>query len=169
MSGFQPKRWIRGDKLTAARLNDPIDKLIALSSGAAPPADRPGQQVGVILQQFAVQEVKGDYLICHAITLSASGDTLEGTQDIKVAKPYLLRRSITQRATTAGLVTYGYLSDIERTATLGAASENQKITPDYAVGDVILAVRGIVGGSLVKVDGVALQFMDITPRAWAKK
>ncbi|MGH2437497.1 MAG: hypothetical protein ACRDFA_10930 [bacterium] len=168
MSGFQPKRWQRGEKLTAARLNEPVDSLIAISGGAPPPVDIPGQKVGVTFQQFAVREVKSDYLICHALTLSPTGETVEGTQDIKVAKPYLLRRSITQRTTTAGLVLYTYQSDTQRTATLGAQSETQKITPEYGVGDVILAVRGILGGTLVKVDGVPLQFMDMTPRAWAK-
>ncbi|MBA2594038.1 MAG: hypothetical protein M3495_07485 [Pseudomonadota bacterium] len=168
MSGLDPRPWKRGDKITAARLNEQVNRLTALAGGAGLPADvRPGQKAGVTFQQFAVQEVKGDYLICHAITLDTNGELSEGTQDIKVAKPYLLRTSITERTTTAGLVHYTYQSDTERTATLGAQSETEKITPDYALGDVILAVRGIVGGTLVKVDDVPLQFMDITPRAWA--
>jgi hypothetical protein len=168
MSGLQPRRWKRGEKLTASRLNEPIDRVIA-ASGAGLPADvRPGRNAGVTIQQFAVQSVEGDYLVCHAITLDADGDLLEGTQDINVAKPYLLRRSITSRTTSDGLITYSYTSDTQRTATLDATSETQKITPDYAVGDLILAVRGIVGGTQVKVDGVPLQYMDITPRAWAK-
>ena len=169
MSGLQPLRWKRGDKLTASRLNDQVDRLIAVSGGAGLPADvRPGQKAGVTFQQFAVQEVKGDYLICHAITLDTDGDMLEGTQDINIAKPYLLRRSITSRTTSIGVVTYTYASDTERTATQGATSETQKITPEYAIDDLILAVRGIVGGTQVKVDNVPLQWMDLTSRAWAK-
>lgn len=167
MSGLQPLRWKRGDKVLASRLNEPIDKLIAFG-GAARPVDRPGQKAGVTFQQFTVQSVEEDFLVCYAITVDANGEMVEGTQEIKIAKPYLLRASITQRETSDGVVTYVYASATQRTATLGAESETQKITPDYAVGDVILAVRGIVGGTQVKVDGVPLQWMDITPRAWAK-
>ena len=145
------------------------NRLIAVAGGAGLPTDiRPGQKAGVTFQQFAIQEVDGDYLVCHAITLDPNGEMLEGTQDIKVAKPYLLRTSVTERTTSDGVVTYTYASTTERTATLDATSETQKITPDYAVGDVILAVRGIVGGTQVKVDDVPLQWMDLTPRAWAK-
>jgi hypothetical protein len=168
MSGLQPRRWKRGDKLTASRLNEPIDRVIA-ASGAGLPADvRAGQNAGVTFQQFAVQSVEGDYLVCHAITLDADGEQAEGTQDIYVAKPWLLRTSITERTTSDGVIMYTYASHVERTAILDAETETQRITPDYAVGDLILAVRGIVGGTQVQVDGVPLQYMDITPRAWAK-
>ena len=169
MSGLQPLRWKRGDKVLASRLNEPVDRLIALAGGVGLPTARPGQKAGVTFQQFAVQSVEGEYLICHSITLDANGEMAEGTVEIKVAKPYLLRTSITERETSDGVVTYVYASATERTATLDATSETQKITPDYAVGDVILAVRGIVGGTLVKDDDdVPLQWMDLTPRAWAK-
>jgi len=169
LSGLQPLRWKRGDKVLASRLNEPVDRLIALSGGVGLPAAKPGQRGGVTFQQFAVHEVEGDYLICHSITLDVNGEMAEGTVEIKIAKPYLLRTSITERETTDGVVTYIYASHTERTATLDAISETQKITPDYADGDVILAVRGIVGGTLVRDDDdVPVQWMDLTPRAWAK-
>jgi len=116
-------------------------------------------------QQFRVQSVGNDHITCHTWD-----GTTEGTVDVKVAKPYLLRRTPFDGETRDG-ITYTYSSAVEREADDGADTEDQVIVDSYIEDDIIYAIRRISGGTDVTVSTVDLQWLDlnIDGRYWAKK
>jgi hypothetical protein len=84
----------------------------------------------------------------------------------KVAKPFLLRASITIR----NGITYAFTDPSTRTATQGSNTESQVIVPSYVANhDEIYAVS--VPHTGVTESGRELTLMDlnIDGRAWAKK
>lgn len=164
-------RWRKKDPITAKRLNETVDRVTAISEGAASPADARGVAQGPgAIQQFEIKEVLGDYLLCYAITSAGTG-----TAEIPVAKPYLHRQSLTSRngiAYTYQTAFEGDLAIVERVATGGAGTETQRIVPQYVAGDRIFASKLINGGTGVKdIDNKLVRFIDLNldGRAWAKK
>jgi len=99
---------------------------------------------------FRVKSVEVDYLICR----TWNGKT-EGSIDVKIALPPLLRRSPFD-LTVAGRdgFTYVYLSNTERTSTktADATTEEQEIIPRYVVNDIIIAVKSVAGSTGVFQD-----------------
>ena len=101
----------------------------------------------------------------NAITCHTWDGTTEGTDEITIAKSPLLRGTPTH-----GGISYSYSvvsGKFQRTATLAPDSEKQVITPGFVVGDLIVADRGVIGGT-----GLAnVEWMDQNRdgRAWAKK
>jgi hypothetical protein len=117
---------------------------------------------GHIMQQFKVHEIDGDYLICHTWD-----GTDEGAVDIKVARPYLLRRTPFD-GYTRNSITYTYVSDVERTAAKSGETDiTELVTPSYQVGDVIYAIRDIRGGTAVE-DAPNWLDCNVDGRAWAE-
>lgn len=115
--------------------------------------------VGVRVQRFQLVSVGTDHLVCRLL----DGATV-GTEDVLVAKPYLLRASITAR----GGLTYSYSSSTARTADDGSSTEDQVVTPAYVAGDEIIATL-VRGGTGVTVAGVPLLWREINEgRAWAQ-
>ncbi|MGH9892755.1 MAG: hypothetical protein ACREA0_12350 [bacterium] len=164
-------RWRKGDKLSAKRLNETVDRITEISEGAATPADARGVAQGPgAIQHFEIKEVKGDYVLCFAITSAGTG-----TSQIPVAKPYLLRQALTSR----NGITYTYqtafegsVAIVERVATKSPDTETQRVVPQYVKGDRIFASKLINGGTGVKdIDNKPVRFIDLNldGRAWAKK
>jgi hypothetical protein len=111
-----------------------------------------------------VVTVYGDYIACRA--LDENGDPTGDT--VNVAKPYLLRKSLTTRD---GKTYSAYTTDgQERTATKSPDTENQIIIQKYLAGDTICAI--VTGGTgVVDDDGVSLGLLDANAdgRMWGKK
>ena len=152
----------RGDRVADRRKhNQPRDAINRLLTGIAPPLQirRKGAlSTTAKIQKFIVTSDQGDYLLC---------EHFDGTGSVAIAKPYLLRRSITSRAS----ITYTYASAAERTATSGATTETQVIVPSYVADDVIYAAMPITGDTDVLVSGQPVDWIDLNldARAWAKK
>lgn len=111
-----------------------------------------------------ITEVQADYLVCRRIWRAGA----LGTMDVFVAKPKLLRGSVTARDG----VTYVYSGPDaqQRTASKsGEADEVQKVTTPYLVGDVleVQVVRGVT--NIPEVDGQRGRPIDqnVDGRAWA--
>ena len=123
------------------------------------------------LQPLLVKSVEVDHLVCHEWDY-----VTEGTVDLLVALPYLLRKTLFDTLTIDG-ITYTYDTNIRRTLDDGTFSEDQVITPRYRgaiggyVGDVIYAARGITRGTGVTVATVPVKLLDmnVDGRAWARE
>lgn len=178
MSLQRPHRITRGDHIPGGwlqRVAGAIVQRISIAdrnvhrtgtSIAIGPSPRAGR--GATVRQFRFKSmerdsqvidsvtVEVDYLICR----SWDGET-EGSEDVKIAKPYLLRRTpfhddgatggtfstfdTTKTRDDKGYI-YDATNDFEREATKSDdATENQVIVPSYVVDDIIYAVRGVVG------------------------
>lgn len=184
------RRWQRGDPLTAKHLNEPVDAIVRLHAGVAPPSQvrSRGNPAPFEVRAFKVladlsdddPSVQGDYVWCERQGGSTSS---EGEGDrIAVAKPYLLRRTTWDTEANGGDaesrngVTYEYTSGYERTATITATGqeEDQIIVPSYQAGDVIYAVRGVMGGTGVEIDNngdtTAVEWLDLNAdgRMWGQ-
>lgn len=156
------RRWRAGLlTLDHRQMNEPVDAINDMNRGVPPP-----QQVmekvggtpavsGLSAQYFKLHGFGAsfpDYLVCR--TWDGETETL-GATDVLVAKPPLLRRSMFDGTVYNG-IEYGYTSAVQRIATAGGLDELQRIIPEYVLGDLIYAVRGIIGGDPVIVDNVRL-------------
>lgn len=162
--------WVKGEKITAERLNESVIAINNAKRRPAPPSqvnsDAPGYG---IVHQFKIVSIQGNYLTCNpydGVNAAPAGIV------VYIAKPTQLRSSIASRAETEGTVTYtSYSSDgQQRTATRGATTETQIVTPRYLAGDIIYAVRGVVGKLPLNGDSEMIEHLDINAdgRAWAK-
>jgi hypothetical protein len=137
---------------------------LAIESAVSPAY---GQQSRMAL--FRVKSESGDYLTCrtwHAFTES------EGPADVYVAKPYILQRTPFDGVTItypSGNITYTYTQDYERSANDGTDTKTQVVTPRYYVNEVIVAARGIAGGTGITVSESNVVWQDINTcgRMWA--
>jgi hypothetical protein len=152
-----------GATLSAAQLNRLVTNVNRGHGGAESPRQVPGRwPVGLIVQANVVEQ-GGDWIK----VLTWDGAT-EGTTEIVVAKPYLLRRSIT----SWNGISYTYTSDSERTATKSPDSETQVIVPAYVADDILYIVRvSQFGTDVDDPDGNPVYWLDLNVdgRAWAKK
>jgi hypothetical protein len=121
-------------------------------------------------QMFRIQTdgVQSDYLVCRIW----DGQT-EGSTDVNVAKPWLLRQTPFDDGTrTNGLgqsIAYAYSDSMTRVATGPSGDMNEVIKPSWVEDDVIIATTGITGGTGVEVDDVAVVWLDDNndARCWA--
>ncbi len=159
------KRWEAGEPLDHRKLNQVIAQVEALTKGVRPPRQiRPSTNdvAPLVMQQFQIESILGDYLVCNPW----DGIEADPAQYI-IAKPPELRRS----RTSWNSITFSYTSDQARTATSGSDTEDQVVVPLYVVGDIVYAVKGIIGGTGVELDdGTAVDWLDTNKaaRAWAK-
>lgn len=137
------------------------------------------------LQRFVVKSVSDDHLVCRLW----DGFT-EGTVDIKVAKPWDLRKKPFHgktRTIDGSKYTYTYTSEIERSVNKKDSSNNdlgtetQTIIPRYVAtstdtafkGNEIWAVRCDTGVVLNEgqssEERLTLMDVNVAGRAWAKK
>ena len=150
----------KGDKLTAKMLNDIIGALNELTRGVKPP-----EQVKSFAQ-LSVRQFKFRSMGANTITCREWNGIAEGTVDILVAKPYLLRQSIASRDGVA----YTYVSSVERTASKsGFPNETQVVSPKYFVGDIIYAATNVKGGLTIANTTVVWIDQNYDGRAWRKK
>jgi hypothetical protein len=113
--------------------------------------------------RYRVKSVGDDYLVCNQWD-----GTTAGTADIKIAKPFRLRKTPFHGKTITyddGVsVTYAYSSNFNRNATSGSETENQIIIPEYNTGfDEIWAIDAETG-----VDECNQIDMNCDGRSWAK-
>lgn len=155
-----PRPFKAGETLSARALNRVVAGVVRARAGIRSPAQIPVPQTGAILQVNVVEQ-GGDWLKVR----TWDGET-EGTEDLYVAKPYLLRRSL---PSWNGL-TFTYTSDYEREATDGVDTEDQVIVPAYVIGDILYVVRPIGGTDVVDDDTAPVVWLDLNVdgRAWAK-
>ena len=119
---------------------------------------------GSIVRQFRVKSVGNDHITCRTWDGTTEGDT-----DVKVAKPYLLRRTPFDGETRDG-ITCTYSSACERQASDGVDTEDQVIVDSYIADDIIYAIRVIVGGTDTTVSDEDIMWLDLNVdgRYWAK-
>lgn len=171
-------RWKRGDVLTARRLNETVDTVNRILPGVRPPRQTFSTPLlspsgtasgGVIVQQMKIVAVGNNFLECNPY----DGLSVDTETSILVAKPYLLRRAPFEDNGRDDL-TFTYTDGSTRTASNGSDTEDQVITPSYVAGDVIYAVRGVVGGTDVEntsaTDDPPVEWLDmnVDGRSWAK-
>lgn len=105
---------------------------------------------GTQLRSFQVVSIQDDYITCN--TWVPSTETA-GSDDVYVAKPYLLRTTpfdtIAITYQNGDEITYTYDTERRRLATLTAVGtdpeEFQVVTPDYYVGEIVVAKNGKSG------------------------
>ncbi len=124
--------------------------------------------------------LSGDFIICRTYDYATG---TEGGHDIRIARPYLLRRSpwdkgpdgdwggITREDWEGVLRAYEYISDNERRAlAVGgeAAGKHEVIDGNYVVDDILEATKGIVGGTGVNVNDKEIAWLEDnrSARSW---
>lgn len=162
--------WKIGDPIRAKKLQQPVTVLRSLAGVAQANQKFDPQRRILQMKQFKVVSVKVDFILCHTFDGVA-----EGTDDIKVAMTFLLRKTPFDGQTRAN-ISYTYTSNVERTASkAGEDDEEQVIVDSYETGDIIYATRGIFGGTAVYADDPTNQIPVIwlddnrDGRYWAKK
>lgn len=110
-----------------------------------------------------ITAVDGDFLEC----VRFMDGTVSTTTVIYVARPYLLRRSLT----SWNGISFTYTNDQNKTATQGATSETWLVTPEYVVNDIIYAARVPNGTGLTNDLGRRIDWVDLNVdgRAWAEE
>ena len=158
----QLDRLKKGEPLSARKLNASVDSINRLNGGVRPPQQRRKEKSasGVSLDRLSYVSMAGDFMNCHAFNADGTIDT---SALVPVAKPPLLRRSVTSR----GTVTFTYTSDTERTGTKAGVNELQVIVPSFIAGDNIFAAFEPFGGT--GVANTSYLDVNINGRAWAKK
>lgn len=133
--------------------------------------------VQVPLKRYVVKSVSDDHLVCR----TWDGVT-EGAADVKVAKPFILRKTPFHGKTltvNGNTLTYSYTSGTQRTVTKGSNSETQVIIPGYVAtgsgyqGNQIYVIRcdsGVILNPGQQTEE-RLTLMDVNAdgRMWAKQ
>lgn len=163
----EPGKWRRRQPIEASKLNELRDAVRSLLPFAQPARQvaASGKEEVSEIAQMQIVGVAGDYLQCRKYSgTSASGPT------VSVAKPYLLRKTPFNGASRNG-ISYSYTSDVSRTASLSGETETQVVVPSYVVGDIIYAIKGVVGGVGVTLTAGTISWLDLNVdgRAWAKE
>lgn len=114
-----------------------------------------------------IAEVHGDYLTCRRVwRKDGMGEDTLGVEDVFVARPRLIRRSLTTRDG----VTFVYTDDQTLTASKpGETDETWLVTPKYIVGDRIEVeiIRGLTGVAEVDAQRGRPVDKNLDGRAWA--
>src|SRR3990167_8939874 len=104
------------------------------------------RQAAAIVMHFKIVSISDNYLTCNPVTPPTTADT---SQTVYVAKPWQFRRIVLDGASVTyqngQAISYIYASGREREADDGTDTETQVMTPDYFVGEILLAVSGYTG------------------------
>ena len=160
-------RVVRGGPVRARDWNHIADHVNRQNTGVNPAlqlpnlTDSPGTS---LFGRFRIKVIEGDSLLCVAWN-----GTTEGTEQISVARPFLLR-TITADHNN---VTFVYPDNVTRTASAaGETDETDVIVPAYVVDDEIIAIKGILRGTGAFTSAsttIVWQDLNIDARAWAKQ
>ena len=146
------RNWNRGDIISADRLQEPIKALNEFFAGVEPSRQINTRGISrIFVQQFKVKSVAGDY-----ITVQPWDGLLVQEANIRVAKPYLLRRTPFDGKTRDG-ITWTYTSDSART---GSDGTEQTLSENWLEDDIIYAELNITGGTDLAADGKAILWLD---------
>ena len=132
----------------------PIDLRRGRAQSSSPPSSP--------LVQMQVQSISDDHLVCKTWDGTTAGST-----EIKVAKPYELRKTVPLPSATYGSWGTGAQT---RTNTTVEPDENQSVVPLYIAASTVIYAFRPQGGTGVIVTGVALVWQDSNAgaRAWCK-
>lgn len=151
---------MRGEPITAAWAAD-----VSAAARQAPNSRQVGLAgVGLQLLRAEVVQVFGDYLEV-ALLGGADGQTAS-SQTFAAARGWKTRNSVTAR----GTATYAYTDTDERTATVGAETEEQVLVPGFLPGDQVF-VLGTVGNGTGVTDaaGAPVLWLVLSDgEAWAE-
>lgn len=167
------RRVEKGGRIYARDRNMIGEALNRLNSGVGTTAQRPNLQdtVGArLIARFRIEAIEGDYLEGILWDGFTEPDLdPEPTPRIQVARPFMLRTSLTSH----GGVTFAYTDNVTRVASAsGLDDETQVIVPSYELDDELLIMRGINGDTGVIGEGsTVIEWIDmnIDARAWAKQ
>ena len=163
------------DRDTSLRIEE-LERRIAdleIATPRAPVRDAEANAGGRLAKFKINGTVGGDYLTCKRY--DADADKTAG-RTILVAKPWELRQSPfngVQIEYPDGLkISYIYANQRKRSATSSTGLvENQAMIPDYFQGAIILAARGIAGGTGAEgpaSEVIIWEDLNTTGRFWAK-
>lgn len=170
-------RWNQGDKIFAAKLDQPRQVIENLLGGVTPPQGlgATGNNTSKI-SRFRVKEVFADYVTAQPYI--GNGDTVLDTV-FKVAKPWMLRRTpfdsslLDPPPLRAGLK-YIYTESIDKRIAIDEEGneEAQFVLPSYIEDDQITvasSVRGGTGATFENNDGKnePITLLDMSTRVWA--
>ena len=163
----------RGSIPSAAQHNQLVAAVERMQVAIRPPVQvfpNGGQAQGSVLseQQFKLVEIFGDYITANPW----NGVEANTDQTVFIAKPYLIRNSITSRNGKT-YSTFSNASGLQQRSN-DTDSETQVVIPTYVTDDIIYARTGIIGGTSVSysVNGVdyPVVWLDCNDsRAWSKK
>lgn len=137
------------------------------------------KRTGACVARFRVKSVQDDYITCRTWD-----GTTEGTTDVKVAKPYTLRKTPLHGKTltiNGNVLAFNYTGVSTRIVTKGTATQTQIIVPGYIAtgtgygGHEIWAVIGIGRGTGVVLnpganeERIVWQDLNLDGRYWAKQ
>jgi hypothetical protein len=107
-----------------------------------------------------IQAIEGDYLECVQVGRTGPSPCTPGVDCLKVARPFMLRTSLTSHAG----VSFTYTNATTRVAD---ATETQVIIPAYVVGDEIIIGRVYEGTGVAAAQ--AWIDLNVDGRMWAKE
>lgn len=153
--------WFKGTPLEARRFQQVVDALKALG-GVSPGSQKIDTGRIIQLKMFKVVKLEQDVIICNTWN-----GIEKGTDEIKVAMPFLIRRTPFDEATRTdpkrANITYVYSDFNLRLATdEDDETEDQIIVASYELDDIIYAMKGIFGGTSLYHDDPANE----TPVIW---
>lgn len=156
----------RGERITADSQNAVRTAINRLARGVSAPRQvsrkrlSGGGGTSPVPVVMSVLSNYSDYLTCYAV--DQNGITL--TDEVHfVAKPYMLRNSMTSRND----ITFEYTNIDARTAEKESATEDQAVVPSYITGDIIVVQRmftTVLQGSTP----ISWQDLNVDARAWAR-
>jgi len=176
--------WKVGDPLAAKHLQQSVSLLKRVFAGVTPPRQIVRKAISPLTgRQFKVTSVFTDFF---------TAKPFDGVDQIEtafnIALPFLLRRTpfdsdpdflgSNPAPDERNGLTYVYTTDIERVATIveSGDTEIQVIVPSYQEGDIIYAMKNIIGGtstSATDSDGftTVVEWVDMNAdgRFWALK
>lgn len=136
----------------------------------------PGKGGGSTDKHYRVKSIEGDFLTCRTFGGDMHDTTLDGTEDIYIARDPELRRSTYEGKTLAFSsdgdsfsASYTYTSNTKRTKTVGGVAEVQVITPYYKTDfTVINAAASANKSGVTDPEGNDIYLVETTQRAWSK-
>ena len=166
------KRWKEGENVSAMHLDAQRDALERLNNGNVlnqvgldPQPFRP-----VFQAQITELPTSPDFVIVRQYLVYPDATPVVGPGNIGCALPWLLRRTPFDGQTYKG-TTYAYVDNQTRNATNPAdpgVVYVERITPSYAVGDILHCARLVEGGVGVGDITLMLHVLDISVgRVWA--
>lgn len=157
------RRRNAGDPILHQEWNNLIARIQRLEEQLARFGIVPGA-VPPVAMPFRYKSSDGDVIVARPYL-----EATEITEDYYIAKPYLLRPSITSR----GGFTYTYTNDFTResTKTADSSTEDQVVTPGYVEDDIVYAVRCPYYTGVVYDPGtgnIPIEWLEIGIRMWSQ-
>lgn len=164
----RPDKWRENEPVSASKLEELRDGLDRLIEGTDPRQLSETLPAAAQVFQGELVSVSADHIIVREYRIYPSPTPpVVGSTSILVAKPYLLRRTPFDGQTRDG-VSYTYVTDQQRTATIGPDQRTEHVTPGYVVGDLVYCLRAVLNGTGVESGGAIIGALELAGgRTWA--